>query len=298
MSLRFFRNLGCARLQQPHCVLATTLRRSFVTNPPSNRSSGTPNNSAKSTSPNKNGDSSSTQQRLSKILAQAKNWTLSRREAERLVRGGHVTLAGKVIEQPHMLLSAHDISALRLNGKVVQVPNNTMAADGTTNDATDDASTKTRVWLVHKVVGELVADHDPQNRPLLIPRLLRAGVGRVKGSKKHQQQHIKAVGRLDMSTQGLIIVTNDGAYAREMELPSSALHRTYKVRVHGLLHEYKLSRIQKGMSIDNVYYQGMKVQVDRPKRSKAASTNQWITLTCVEGKNRQIRNVLQHLGCK
>eukprot|EP00977_Amphora_coffeiformis_P003072 scaffold578_cov167-Amphora_coffeaeformis.AAC.19 len=211
-----------------------------------------------------------TPQRLSKVLSSAPNLTMSRREAERLIRSGQVTLAGQIVTQPHLLLKPKEIQAVRLQGKFVQ------QATGS-----EIASNNTRVWLVHKLAGELVADFDPLQRPLLLDRLRRGGVGR---DSKNRRWHLKPIGRLDVSTEGLLVVTNDGAYAREMELPSHQLHREYRVRVHGLLPPYKLTRIERGMTIEGVRYRGMKVHVDQIKRKKASSTNQWITLTCTEVK--------------
>ena len=227
------------------------------------------------------------QLRLSKVLSTSKNFTFSRREAERHIKSGDVTVAGWVVTKPHALVSVSEMTSIKVKGKIVQPGNQT--DDGTNNE--------TRVWLVHKLAGELVAEFDPLQRPLLMERLQRGGVGRRDAHRNKTNWHLKPVGRLDVSTEGLMVVTNDGAYARAMELPTNQLHRTYRVRVHGLLHAYKLTRIERGMTIEGVRYRGMKVNVEKPRRSKASSTNQWITLTCTEGKNRQVRNVLQHLGC-
>ena len=251
-----------------------------------NNNNNDSSNSSNSSNSNNKAQKQTEQQkpeRLSKVLSTAPNLTLSRREAERLIRSGQVTLAGQIVTQPHLLLTSKEIQSVRLRGKFVQ-------------QATDSemAVNNTRVWLVHKLAGELVADFDPLQRPLLLDRLRRGGVGR---DNKNRTWHLKPIGRLDVSTEGLIVVTNDGAYAREMELPSRQLHREYRVRVHGLLAPYKLTRIERGMAIEGVRYRGMKVHVDKIKRKKASSTNQWITITCTEGKNRQVRNVLQHLGC-
>jgi 23S rRNA pseudouridine2605 synthase len=126
----------------------------------------------------------------------------------------------------------------------------------------------------------------------MLARLVRGGVGKTGPTRLH----LKPIGRLDMSTEGLILVTNDGQYAREMELPSSKLHRTYRVRAHGILSDYKLGRIRKGITIEGIRYSPMKVHVESSKQTK--STNKWLEVTCAEGKNRMIRNVFTHLGCK
>lgn len=132
-----------------------------------------------------------------------------------------------------------------------------------------------------------MADVDPQGRPSLIERLSKGGVGK--------DLHLKAIGRLDMSTEGLILVTNDGEYKRQLELPSNKLHRIYRVRVHGRLSPYKLKAMRQGITIEKEHYRGMMVQIEN---KKTVGTNTWLKLTCVEGKNRQIRKVLNHLGCK
>lgn len=198
---------------------------------------------------------------------------MSRREAERYIRDGDVTVAGKTITSPHYLVNWKDApSSIKIGNKLLQV---------------QSSLPTTRVWLVHKVTGEVVSERDPQGRPSLLDRLAR----------DLPKIHLKPVGRLDMSTEGLIIMTNDGSYAREMELPKNHVHRTYRVRVHGKLTPYKLKAMRSGITIDNTRYSGMKVQIE-DTRKKASSTNTWMRITCTEGKNRQIRNVLSHLGCK
>lgn len=215
--------------------------------------------------------------RLSKLISQhSSDLAISRREAERLIRLGEVTVAGELITAPHYLMSLDDaISSIKISGKLVNIKK------GAAN------SKRTRVWLVHKLQGEVVSEMDPQGRPSLMDRLRRGGVG-------NKSEHLKAVGRLDISTEGLILVTNDGKYKRELELPSNQVHRVYRVRVHGKLTPYKLKAIRAGIRIENVRYRGMQVQLVANRGP--SSTNNWIRLTCVEGKNRQIRKVLNHLG--
>ena len=165
-----------------------------------------------------------------------------------------------------------------------------------------------RVWAVHKLAGEVVADHDPQDRPSLMGRLRRSGVGRLQQKKKgknkskqqqpqQQREHLKPVGRLDMSTEGLILVTNDGDYARSLELPSSQLHRVYRVRAHGLWTEQKINRIRNGGVTDQrgIRYPPMIVQLEQrwssSKRSSVGGrrssngTNQWLTITWLGSQN-------------
>jgi 23S rRNA pseudouridine2605 synthase len=213
--------------------------------------------------------------RLSKLVAQqGTNLTMSRREAERCIRNGDVTVAGQVITSPQFLVTLSDAaSAIKVEGKLLIV---------------DQKPQKTRVWLVHKLSGEVVAERDPEERPSLVDRLKRSGLG----------VHLMPIGRLDMTTEGLILFTTDGSYARELELPRNKVHRTYRVRVHGLLTPHKLKAMRSGITIKNARYRGMKVQLEDTGRKGASSTNTWLRITCTEGKNRQIRNVLSHLGCK
>ena len=215
--------------------------------------------------------------RLSKIISQhSTNLSISRRETERMIRSGEVTVAGEQIMSPHFLLSFKAAKAtIKVSGKLVNI----------TETATEQ--TKTRVWLVHKLPGEIVSEQDPQGRPSLLDRLRRGGVG-------NKSDHLNAIGRLDMSTEGLILVTNDGRYKREMEIPSNKMHRVYRVRVHGELTPYKLKAIRAGMTIEGTRYKGMVVELEATRG--ASSTNNWIRLTCIEGKNRQIRKILNHLG--
>ena len=241
-------------------------------------------------------DATTTTTRLSKFIADQA--AMSRREAERLIRAGDVTLAGQVITSPQIMVDCKDLQnrALQVQGKVVAPDErfNKSITTSQTASSTNTAVTATtapRVWLAHKLAGEIVSDSDPLGRPSLMQRLARGGVGK---QGKHKL-HLKPVGRLDMPTEGLLLITNDGAYARELELPSSMIHRVYRVRAHGHVTDYKLAQISKGVTIDGLRYAPMKVQLDAAGRNKQRSTNQWLQVTCAEGKNRQIRKVFKHL---
>jgi 23S rRNA pseudouridine2605 synthase len=213
-----------------------------------------------------------------------------------------------------------------------------------------------RIWLANKLSGELVTEDDPVGRPSLLERLSRGGVGKLLSSnnnnKKQQSQssppiHLKPVGRLDMMTEGLIIITNDGRYARELELPTNLFHRTYRARVHGRLTEGKLRAMRNGVTvrvddatsatnndtnlkggksgsssssssrksgIDKqsgevvqtgrlMRYKGIKVAIERKNLGRGGDsggggrgTNTWLRITCTEGKNRQLRRILESMG--
>lgn len=221
--------------------------------------------------------------RLSKLLSHdATDVTLSRRQAERLIRDGEVTLAGKVVRTPQLQIDFDEIVAnstknsplIKLSGKPVFF-NPSMLQ----NIDQQDSTVVPKIWAVHKIKGEVVTEDDPQGRPSLLERLKRSGVGRIKQAGKRRQQkfHLKPIGRLDIPSEGLILVTNDGNFARQMELPSSKIHREYRVRVHGRLTSYKLDRIRKGViQHENVRYPSMKVAVEKPRRSRSTSSNTWL----------------------
>jgi 23S rRNA pseudouridine2605 synthase len=240
---------------------------------------------------------------------------MSRREAERLIRAGQVSIGGQVVTKPHHLLDSISLlsgeegrskstnTAVTVRGKAFSVNVNDVKVFLRTQDGDDDDGASfarrtnpklaaTRVWIAHKLSGEIVSDADPHGRPSLLQRLTRGGVGRLRDGTR---LHLKPIGRLDMTTEGLILMTNDGQYARDMELPESGLHRTYRARVHGPLDGHRIRRIQGGVTApDGTRYAPMRVSADPTARH--AGTNKWVEVTCTEGKNRQIRKVFSHLG--
>ena len=150
----------------------------------------------------------------------------------------------------------------------------------------------------------------------MLERLTRGGVG--KSNKRNATHvHLKPVGRLDMMTEGLMVFTNDGKYARQLELPTNKLWRTYRVRVHGRLSPGKLRALRKGVTVrvnDNLggedkhasgevvqmgkmmKYKGIKVSIERKNSRGGGGTNTWLQITCTEGKNRQLRRMLGSMG--
>lgn len=245
--------------------------------------------------------------RLSKIIsAYASNLAISRNKAERLIRDGNVTVAGITIPIPHFLISLEEAahSGIKVGNTLLQInTKQTKKNHGKSNDC--DLKQATRVWLAHKLPGELVTEEDPYNRPSLLQRLRRGGVGTSSSSSK--RVHLKPIGRLDMQTEGLIILTNDGEYAQEMEHPRNQFHRTYRVRAFGNLTESKLNAMRKGtLEVDGIKYDQMKVTIDREQggrkrrmlRGGKSPANTWLQVTCREGKNRMIRKVFDHLGLK
>mmetsp|Transcript_12482 Transcript_12482/g.29773 ORF Transcript_12482/g.29773 Transcript_12482/m.29773 type:complete len:352 (+) Transcript_12482:1-1056(+) len=211
---------------------------------------------------------------LSKLISNSTNY--SRRELERLISRGDVTIKGECVENPRISLA--DLKEITKGGVTVKVKGKPVIIKS--------KEPVPRVWAVHKLSGELVGEKDPQNRPSMLERLKRGGVGRRHGD------HLKPVGRLDIPTEGLILITNDGNFARELELPKNKIHRVYRARVHGTMTENKLMRIRNG----HFGFQPMKVEVERRHKSTRDSSNTWVRITATEGQNRQIRKVFQSIG--
>ena len=138
---------------------------------------------------------------------------------------------------------------------------------------------RTRLFLYHKPRGLLTAHTDPQGRPTIFQRL------------PAQLPRLISVGRLDFNTEGLILLTNDGALARILELPATGWLRRYRVRAHGSVTQAQLDALRTGVTIDGIRYGEIEATLDRVQGS-----NLWLTFAIREGKNREVRNVLGHLG--
>ncbi|MGQ3031316.1 MAG: pseudouridine synthase, partial [Ferrovibrionaceae bacterium] len=136
-----------------------------------------------------------------------------------------------------------------------------------------------RLWLYHKPKGLVTSHRDPQGRPTVFASL-PPGLPRV-----------ISVGRLDFNSEGLLLLTNDGEIARRMELPSTGWLRRYRVRVHGAPDQKVLDRLDQGITVDGIAYGSIKAAVD-----KVQGSNTWLTMTLREGKNREIRKVLDFFG--
>lgn len=196
-------------------------------------------------------------ERIAKKMADA--GLCSRREAERWIAAGRVVVNGKKLETPACVVGDED---------VVLVDNKPLKT-----------KEKTRVWLYHKPVGLVTTARDPQGRPTVFEKLPKS------------LPRVISVGRLDLNSEGLLLLTNDGEWARKMELPSSHLERTYRVKVHGNLTGEVLSRLSKGVKIDGIQYAPAHVEVE-----KKQGTNTWVRMTLTEGKNREIRRLMAFFG--
>jgi 23S rRNA pseudouridine2605 synthase len=196
-------------------------------------------------------------ERIAKVMARA--GLCSRRDAERWIADGRVSLNGKVLTTP----------------AVVVGPSDHVAVDGKPLPTAE----RTRLWRCHKPAGVVTTHRDPQGRRTLFDIL------------PETLPRVVSVGRLDLNSEGLILLTNDGALARRLELPSTGWTRRYRVRVHGRVDPAALALLEKGVTVDGVVYGAIKAQLDRTQ-----GANAWLTVALKEGKNREIRKVMEHLG--
>lgn len=196
-------------------------------------------------------------ERIAKRLARA--GLCSRRDAERWIADGRVAVDGKVLTTPATLVT--DASLILVDGKPLP------EAD------------RTRLWRYHKPAGLVTSHKDPQGRTTVFERL------------PADMPRVISVGRLDLNSEGLLLLTNDGALARRLELPSTGWLRRYRVRVHGAPEPAALAALEKGITIDGVTYGSIKAVLDRQQ-----GANAWLTVGLKEGKNREIRKVMEHLG--
>jgi 23S rRNA pseudouridine2605 synthase len=199
--------------------------------------------------------------RIAKLLARA--GIASRREVERMIAEGRVALDGKVLETPATILPS--LKGVTVDGKHVT------------------AAEPTRLFAFHKPSGLITAERDPAGRPTIYTALRNAlpkGAGRV-----------MPVGRLDLNTEGLLLLTNDGEVKRRLELPANRIPRTYRARAFGVVSQEQLEDLIEGVEIDGVRYGSIDANLER-----SSGRNLWIEMTITEGKNREVRRVLEHLG--
>jgi 23S rRNA pseudouridine2605 synthase len=198
-------------------------------------------------------------ERVAKALARA--GVASRREVERLIAAGRVRLNGEVLTTPAVKVGAGDV--LSVDGRAVA------------------AAEPARLWRYHKPVGLVTTHLDPQGRPTVFEHLPK-GLPRV-----------ISIGRLDLNSEGLLLLTNDGGLARSMELPSSGLQRRYRARVRGAATQEVLDALRDGLTVEGVVYGPIQARLE-PKTGEGV--NRWIVLSLSEGKNREVRKVLAALG--
>ncbi len=195
--------------------------------------------------------------RIARRLARA--GISSRRDAEAMIADGRVTLNGQVLTSPAVDVSMTD----------------RIEVDGAPLPTIE----RTRLWLFHKPAGLVTTNRDPEGRPTVFDAL------------PEEMPRVLSVGRLDINTEGLLLLTNDGGLARVLELPSTGWLRRYRVRAHGDVDQSKLDDLRQGIAIDGVFYGAVEANLDRKQGS-----NIWMTLGLREGKNREVKRILGHLG--
>ena len=196
-------------------------------------------------------------ERIAKIIARA--GLASRRESEKLILDGKVKVNGKTISSPALNLSRDDV--VEVDGKLLSPPE------------------KTRIWMYHKPVGLISTSKDEKNRPTIFDKL------------PNEIPRVLSIGRLDLNSEGLLLLTNDGELKRRLELPSTGWLRSYRVRVKGRLNENMLEPLRRGISVDGTQFKPMQVSFDRQ-----TGANAWLSIGLREGKNREIRKALSLLG--
>jgi 23S rRNA pseudouridine2605 synthase len=197
------------------------------------------------------------QQRIAKLLARA--GIASRREVERMIAERRIALNGEKLTTPATLLS--DLGGVTVDGRPVR------------------PAAATRLFRFYKPQAILTAAHDPKGRPTIYDRLPK-GLPRL-----------MPVGRLDFMTEGLLLLTNDGELKRRLELPKTGVVRTYRARAFGRVTQAELERLAEGITIEGVRYGSIDANLER-----RTGSNCWIEMSLTEGKNREVRRVLAHLG--
>ena len=195
--------------------------------------------------------------RIAKWLARA--GVASRRDIERMLTEGIIKLNGKIVEHPATFISPGEV--VQVNGKVVDKPD------------------RTRVWRYHKPEGLVTTHKDPEGRPTVFEKL------------RMQLPRVVSVGRLDLTSEGLLLLTNDGGLARQLELPATGWLRRYRVRVFGVPNEAALKALAKGVTVEGLKYGPIEAELDAKK-----GDNTWLSVSLRERRNREIRRVMAHLG--
>lgn len=196
-------------------------------------------------------------ERIAKVMARA--GLCSRRDAERWIEAGRVAVNGQVLKSAACVVSDKD--EIKVDGKVI------------------GGAEVARLFLYHKPAGLVTSARDEKGRETVFDKM-PAGIPRV-----------ISVGRLDMNTEGLLLLTNDGGLSRYLELPATGWKRKYRVRVHGRVDEKKLEALMRGVTVDGVRYKSIKAELE-----SIQGTNAWLSVTLTEGKNREIRRVMEYLN--
>lgn len=209
--------------------------------------------------PNNNSvsDSPSKGERIAKWLARA--GVASRREAEVMIEEGKISLNNEIVTKPATFVQEQDI--IRVDGQVISPPD------------------RTRLWRYHKPIGLITTHKDPEGRKTVFEAL------------PETMPRVISVGRLDLNSEGLLLLTNDGALARKLEMPTSQWTRRYRVRVFGTINHDDFNKLKKGVTVEGIHYAPIDVKIDSHK-----GNNTWLTVSLQEGRNREIRKVMQHIN--
>lgn len=195
-------------------------------------------------------------ERIAKYLARA--GVASRREVERMIEAGEVRVDGVKLTSPAFKVTGREL--IKVGRRTIHAPE------------------PTKLWRYHKPSGLITTTTDPAGRRTVFDELPRS------------LPRVVTVGRLDLTTEGLLLLTNDGELARALELPKNEISRTYRVRAHGDVTPEKLEALKKGITVDGVDYQPIEAVLDRE-----TGANNWLTVTLTEGKNREVRKALESL---
>lgn len=197
--------------------------------------------------------------RIAKVLSRA--GIASRREAERMIEDGRVTVNGRHISSPALNVT----------------PADRIAVDGKPVEAAEPA----RLWLYHKPTGLVTSARDEKGRRTVFDAL------------PADMPRVMSIGRLDINSEGLLLLTNDGGIKRRLELPATGWLRKYRVRVNGTPREADLDLLRRGVTVEGERFQGMEIVLDRQQ-----GANAWLTVGLREGRNREIRRALETVGLK
>ncbi|PIR39138.1 MAG: pseudouridine synthase [Alphaproteobacteria bacterium CG11_big_fil_rev_8_21_14_0_20_39_49] len=195
--------------------------------------------------------------RIAKVIA--RSGLCSRRDAEKWILAGRVKIDGKVIDKPS--INVTDKNTILIDDKPLP------------------KIEEEKLWIFHKPKGCITSTDDPQGRQTVFDLL------------PEDMPRVITIGRLDYNTEGLLLLTNSGELARHIELPSTGWVRTYRVRAYGNLNKNKLEDIKNGVVIDKIKYAPAKINVERSNNK-----NHWITISITEGKNREVRKLLEYTG--